>query len=950
MRQFIRNPYLFGPPIDNQALFFGREELFRAIEDDLFKSIKIIILYGQRRIGKSSVLCQIPQVINLENFKFIPFSLEGKSTKSLAEILHDLARVILDNLRLSPELIPALSQLRADREMFTRIFLPAVYKKLGNKNLVLLLDEFDVINDRDDQPILEEFFGHLNSIIEQQPQLYIIPVVGRQLNDLNIATALFRRATTREIGLLTETSAKRLITEPSKGILEYDSQAIATIIELSARHPYFTQVICSVLFERAREKEGWKISAEDVIESIDNAIQAGSTGLEWFRQGLPIAERVVFAAVAEMQERGRSEPWKLLEERGVSVTESLHQAAKKLLEGKFILERDISELSLDAPYIYAVTVKLVQLWFLKEHSLEREILALDDLDRKAQQLYQQANELGQNGDITQARELYKQVLLLNPNHFQAMSEMAKISLETEQIEDIELAVEYYSRLYKAKPTPLSAEELVELLYSYGLNLMLTQKQPLSAKSQLERALQLDPDNRLVRRLLAQVQEQIAVIEEKKEKEREQTIQKFQYLSNPFYPGAPVPPEHFVGREFLINSAFDSIVNRSHLSIYGETGVGKTSFLQLLTSPQVWQEYGMDYEQAVIIYLNCTDIIPFRPEAFWREILKRMQDIFNDDMSIDSDLRNLFLANEFDEYDLRLFLRNIGKNNRFLLLLLDNYEAVTQTHQNYTEGEILTFLSSLRNLAIHSRESRYFSAIIASKKPLNKLISITYSGSPWYNHYLFIALRPFKDAEINTLLNRMPDEFHLEPQLKNLIRNISSGYPFLLQNACYLIYNNFRSGYEFNAETFIKEFIQSTKHFFQDLWSSLTETEQTILMLIALHKLEDRLGEDKKYALIDITKIFAYQQREIFKLEDIGIITKVEMKANIQYEFTSSILEWLVLKEIENTKPDEMAKRENLFLTLMSRRQFKKLANAIAYLLNQKYSMSSFFKGITSLFI
>ncbi len=76
------------------------------------------------------------------------------------------------------------------------------------------------------------------------------------------------------------------------------------------------------------------------------------------------------------------------------------------------------------------------------------------------------------------------------------------------------------------------------------------------------------------------------------------------MINPFIVGKPIPPEHFIGRESLITTAFDQIHNRSHLAVWGGRGLGKTSFLYQLTLPKIWQRYGQDRLKAVIVPLNC----------------------------------------------------------------------------------------------------------------------------------------------------------------------------------------------------------------------------------------------------------------------------------------------------------------------------------------------------------
>ena len=60
----INNPYIIGRPITEPDKFFGRENLFKSINDNLDNNQKIILLFGQRRIGKSSVLAQVSQQIS----------------------------------------------------------------------------------------------------------------------------------------------------------------------------------------------------------------------------------------------------------------------------------------------------------------------------------------------------------------------------------------------------------------------------------------------------------------------------------------------------------------------------------------------------------------------------------------------------------------------------------------------------------------------------------------------------------------------------------------------------------------------------------------------------------------------------------------------------------------------------------------------------------------------
>lgn len=146
--------------------------------------------------------------------------------------------------------IPTQKELNTDLNILSYKFLPRIYQELGNKNLVLLLDEFDVVCD-DTKNILEKglgFFPYLETLLKQQEKLFIISVSGRHPSDLKTLLKLFRSAPYQEIGFLDDLSAKRLIRNPSQGVLEYNQDAIAAILEFTAGHPYFIQVICFNIF------------------------------------------------------------------------------------------------------------------------------------------------------------------------------------------------------------------------------------------------------------------------------------------------------------------------------------------------------------------------------------------------------------------------------------------------------------------------------------------------------------------------------------------------------------------------------------------------------------------------------------------------------------------------------------------------------------------------------
>ncbi len=416
------------------------------------------------------------------------------------------------------------------------------------------------------------------------------------------------------------------------------------------------------------------------------------------------------------------------------------------------------------------------------------------------------------------------------------------------------------------------------------------------------------------------------------------------MINPFTVGQPVPLERFVGRENEIAIAFDQILTRSNLALWGGSGIGKTSFLELLASRENWQLQGYDPSDAIIVYLNCLSIYPFAASTFWREILKLIKEQLEGEVSYLSDIDKLLAKAAVTQDDLRQILKKIGEANQFLLLLLDDYDATLRPHPQYTENDIKTFLSECRNLAYHSQERRYLSVVVTSSRRLTEISpNLTPENSPWYNHYLFQPLKPFTNNEAIILLGGMP----MTPSLRDGIREIADGHPALLQNAGFLLYSKRRSGTMPDVETYARDFLTATEQYFQNSWQLANELEQTLLMLIALSNLKGRL-QKTRYDLGDISIIFSQRERELNDLEQRGVIVRSFTEEKTNYSFASSLMEWWVIKEIENSDDEALQQRQKVFLNLMSHRQLERVTNVIKTLWEHKDDIQSLAKWVGQL--
>lgn len=400
--------------------------------------------------------------------------------------------------------------------------------------------------------------------------------------------------------------------------------------------------------------------------------------------------------------------------------------------------------------------------------------------------------------------------------------------------------------------------------------------------------------------------------------------------NPFTVGKPVSADRFIGRTGEIATAFDQITSQSNLAIWGSPGIGKSSFLNLLADPQAWQIRGYDASAAVIVMLSCLDLEPFSPSRFWQAILTQIQESVAEP-DIIADIQTLLAANNCSKEGLRQILRELGKRDRYLVLLIDDYDAALRPQPGYDEAAIGGFVSDCRNLCSHAKERQYLSMIVTSLRRLNELGPKLQPGSsPWYNHYLFLPLKPFNINEVAALMGGLP----MTIALRDGIREMTNGHPTLLQNAGHLLYRELRSGNVPDPIAFAEDFRSMTRHLFEAFWALANETEQTLMMLIALVHLKGRL-QKKRYDLGDIELVFSQKERDLANLVEQGILHRKSRAGEFKYAFASSMMEWWVVEEMESSSEDWLIDRQRVFLNLMSHRQAATVTTAIRWLWQHK---------------
>jgi ligand-binding sensor domain-containing protein len=161
------NPYISGEPVRRDDMFFGRHDLVQRIVDTLHNNS--IMIYGERRIGKTTLLYQLVTVlreVNDPDYWFVPIyvDLEGTAPEFffhylMEEIVAGAERLPAAGLEVTPQLaglrvLDEPGESYSDRDFYrdlnrlTLLLEGYGFRHVPGKRLriILLMDEMDVMS------------------------------------------------------------------------------------------------------------------------------------------------------------------------------------------------------------------------------------------------------------------------------------------------------------------------------------------------------------------------------------------------------------------------------------------------------------------------------------------------------------------------------------------------------------------------------------------------------------------------------------------------------------------------------------------------------------------------------------------------------------------------------------------------------------------------------------
>jgi AAA+ ATPase superfamily predicted ATPase len=369
-KQDMKNPFVYGEEVTGDA-FWNRTKEIQELARDIHNGQNVII-FSARRYGKTSLMKTVLEKVRKEGVLTVYIDLYPAITKekfvelyakAVSRSLGKPSQKILDTVkRLFPKLIPKIvirgegeAEFEFDyepRDVFKGSLpdlLNAVQKraKEEKKEACVAFDEFQEITNYSDDEVEKEmrtaFQSHRNvSYIFLGSKKHLFE---RLFQDPN--RPFYKSGKHIPLARLPVEEVKKHVKEKfNLGKIAVKPNVLSLIAEKGAGHPYYTQLLCHILWDECFDKK--EISIQDVETALDKMLKRESEVYETVLDKLAQKQKSLLAALSsEPAAQIFSSPFLSRYRLG---NPSSVQKALQLLIGKDILDREGDRVVFQDPF------------------------------------------------------------------------------------------------------------------------------------------------------------------------------------------------------------------------------------------------------------------------------------------------------------------------------------------------------------------------------------------------------------------------------------------------------------------------------------------------------------------------------------------------------------------------------------------------------------------------
>lgn len=263
------NPYIAGRPILDEELFYGREPLVQRILQTVHNNS--LLLHGERRIGKTSLLHQVQrrlEALDDPEYVFHPvyIDLQGTPEEKFFATLADQTFEALQPVVGETGREPALARDAYSHHDLVRE-LHGLLKRLKERSpkqikLVLLIDEVDELNEYD--PRVSQSLRSLFMKRFAENLAAVVAGVRIRKEWEKEGSPWYNFFEEIEVDAISPEEAQRLVLEPVRGMFRFEPGTAERIVAMSGGKPFQIQRRCLALVQRLHEEGRRTVTRADV--------------------------------------------------------------------------------------------------------------------------------------------------------------------------------------------------------------------------------------------------------------------------------------------------------------------------------------------------------------------------------------------------------------------------------------------------------------------------------------------------------------------------------------------------------------------------------------------------------------------------------------------------------------------------------------------------------------
>jgi hypothetical protein len=284
----LNSPYITDRPLVDGDLFFGRTPSLDLLSDQLRRGERVLLLYGKRHIGKTSLLNQLSTFLG-ERFavRRIEWSALDNGVEPLGRILIGISRVLGHREPIDQ------AALQGDRQAVAR-HVRTLFSATGARTELVCIDGVPM-EELTPQGGWQEALAILHDALEQSTGLTLLFAI-EGLRDS--AQTWLDRYPEIVLRAFDEMSAEDLLITPVRGRLAFDYDSIRRVFRLSGGEPLLLQRFGAALFAE-RASAGWA-GLPEVEQVVPVVLEQSSAEFAAQWQRLPPAAQIALSAFAEM--------------------------------------------------------------------------------------------------------------------------------------------------------------------------------------------------------------------------------------------------------------------------------------------------------------------------------------------------------------------------------------------------------------------------------------------------------------------------------------------------------------------------------------------------------------------------------------------------------------------------------------------------------------------------